>query len=116
MALLGASAVATAGLQTAPAAAPFPGPLPGWPHSASPLGAAVGTHPRQLVFQMTFVTGGAPVSQGPAKNQGSPGAGHSSAHLVYQAVSPLCHQGLFFFFLIFIKGPESLCATRVFFF
>ena len=74
MALLGASAVATAGVQTTPAAAPFPGPLPGRPHTLSPLGAAVGTHPRQLVFQMTFVTGGAPVSQGPAKNQGSPGA------------------------------------------
>lgn len=117
MALLGASAVATAGVQTTPAAAPFPGPLPGRPHTLSPLGAAVGTHPRQLVFQMTFVTGGAPVSQGPAKNQGSPGAGHSSGHLVYQEVS-LCAIRVFSlsFFLIFIKGPESLCATRVFFF
>ena len=38
MALLGASAVATAGVQTTPAAAPFPGPLPGRPHTLSPLG------------------------------------------------------------------------------
>lgn len=77
----------------------------------------MGTRPWQLVFQMTFVIGGAPVSQGPAKNQGSLGAGYSSGHLVYQEVSPLCHQHLFFFFSkIFIKGPESLCTTRVCFF
>ena len=36
MALLGASAVAIAGVQTTPAAAPFPGPLPGRPHPPLP--------------------------------------------------------------------------------
>lgn len=75
----------------------LPRPLPSWPHAPSPPGAAVGTRPWQLVSQMTFVIGGAPVSQGPAKNQGSPGAGHSSGHLVYQEVSPLRHQHLFLF-------------------
>lgn len=48
-------------------------PLPGPSHVLSPLGARVSTLPRGLVFRMSFVAAGALVSQGHAKNQGSPG-------------------------------------------